>query len=420
MRSDVHSSRRAGGVAIGITAWTLLIAGCSGTAEPGPRPARDALPRALTAQEQEVRSSANAFSFALWQKLNAAPAEQNLFVSPLSASFALGMAMNGAAGQTLAEMRTALQFDGDASLADIDAGYKSLMALLTSLDPVVTMQIANSVWYRNTFTFNQSFLDVASSSFDAAVTPLDFNDAAGSMAKINGWVDSKTSHRISAIVDRIEPDDVMFLINAIYFKASWREKFDSGKTANGPFHGVSGDHDVPLMHRESRMAYAETPTYQAVDLPYGDSVFAMTVILPKASSSVDAVAASLTTESWNALTAGFRVAQVDLALPRFKLEWQKSLNDDLRALGMRAAFTDADFTPMSPAGRQLVISEVKQKAFVNVDEEGTEAAAVTSVEIKTVSAAIPMRMHVDHPFIFAIRERLTGTILFMGKVVNLP
>jgi serpin B len=420
MGSEVGWSGRASCTAISVVACALFIVGCSGTAEPGPRPARDALPRALSTQEQEVRSSANAFSFALWRKLNAAPAEKNLFVSPLSASFALGMAMNGAAGETLTEMQAALQFDAGASLADIDAGYKSLMTLLTSLDPVVTMQIANSVWYRNTFAFNKSFLDVASSSFDAAVMPLDFNDAAGSMAKINGWVDSKTNHRISAIVDQIEPDDVMFLINAIYFKAIWREKFDSGKTADAPFHGIGGDHNVPSMHREGLMSYAETPAYQAVDLAYGDSAFAMTVILPKASSSVDEVAASLTSESWSALTAGFRAAQVDLALPRFKLEWEKSLNDDLRALGMRAAFTDADFTPMSPAGRQLVISEVKQKAFVDVNEEGTEAAAVTSVGIKTVSAIIPMRMHVDHPFIFAIRERLTGTLLFMGKVVNLP
>lgn len=417
---EKRSFSRAGRIAVVITACTLFVAGCRGTAEPGPRPARDELPRPLTAQEQQVGGSANAFSFALWQRLNAARSNENIFVSPLSASFALGMAMNGAAGQTLTEMRSALQFGSDAGLTDIDAGYKSLMTLLTSLDPVVTMQIANSIWYRNTFAFNKPFLDVAAGSFDATVTPLDFSDAAGSMAKINGWVDSKTNHRISAIVDRIDPDDVMFLINAIYFKASWREKFDSGMTADAPFHGVAGDHPVPLMHRQGSVSYAETPTYQAVDLAYGDSVFSMTVILPKPSSSVDAVAASLTKESWSALTGSFHVTLVQLALPRFKLEWEKKLNDDLQALGMRAAFSDADFTPMSPAGRQLVISEVKQKAFVDVNEEGTEAAAVTSVGIQVTSMPISVPMRVDRPFIFAIRERLTGTVLFMGKVVSLP
>jgi serpin B len=233
-------------------------------------------------------------------------------------------------------------------------------------------------------------------------------------------VDSKTNHRISAIVDRIDPADVMFLINAIYFKASWREKFDSGMTADAPFHATGGDHTVPLMHREGKMSYAETPTYQAVDLAYGDSVFAMTVILPKPSSTVDAVATSLTSQSWSALTGSFHVTLVELALPRFRLEWEKELNDDLQALGMRAAFSDADFTPMSAAGRQLVISEVKQKAFVDVNEEGTEAAAVTSVGIQVTSMPISVPMRVDRPFIFAIRERLTGTVLFMGKVVSLP
>jgi serpin B len=327
--------------------------------------------------------------------------------------------LNGAAGQTFDEMRSALQFS-NASLADIDAGYKSLIQLLTTLDPSVTMQIANSIWYRNTFPVNKPFLDVATSSFDATVSPLDFGDAAGSLAKINGWVDTKTNHRISSILDAIDRNDVMFLINAIYFKAGWRDKFDPAKTADAPFHGVSGDHSLPLMHRSAEMAYAETSTYQAVDLPYGDSAFTMTVVLPKDGSSVDAVAASLTTDSWNTLTASFRTSLIDLSLPKMKLEWEKSLIPELNALGMHAAFTNADFTPMSPLGNQLYISQVKQKTFVNVDEEGTEAAAVTVVGVTLTSAPLSRTMRVDRPFIFAIRERLTGTVLFMGKIVALP
>jgi serine protease inhibitor len=392
---------------------------CRSTSEPAPRPALAALPRALTSQEEQVRNSANAFSFALWQQLNTGSSGTNVFVSPLSASFALGMTMNGAAGPTLDEMRGALQF-GSMSLADIDAGYKSLLQLLTALDPSVTMQIANSIWYRNTFPVNKPFLDVATSSFDATVSPLDFGDVTGSLAKINGWVDTKTNHRISSILDAIDRNDVMFLINAIYFKAGWRDKFDPAKTVDAPFHGVSGDHSVSLMHRSAQMAYAETPTYQAVDLPYGDSAFTMTVVLPKDGSSVDAVAASLTRDNWNTLTSSFHTSLIDLSLPKMKLEWEKSLIPELNALGMHAAFANADFTPMSPMGNQLYISQVKQKTFVNVDEEGTEAAAVTVVGVTLTSAELPRTMRVDHPFVFAIRERLTGTILFIGKVVNLP
>jgi serine protease inhibitor len=329
------------------------------------------------------------------------------------------MTLNGAAGTTLDEMRSALQFGGT-SVGDIDAGYKSLMQLLTTLDPAVTMQIANSIWYRNTFTVNKPFIDVVTSSFDASVTALDFQDAPGSLARINGWVDTKTNHKITSILDDIPADAMMYLINAIYFKANWRAKFDPAKTTTDPFHGLHGDHTVQLMHRNDHIAFTETATYQAVDLPYGDSSFTMTVILPKQSSNVNDVAASFTAATWNTLASSFSSSMIDLALPKMKLEWTASLNPSLKALGMHAAFSNADFTPLSPAGNQLVISEVKQKAYVNVDEEGTEAAAVTSVGIVATSAPIPRVMRVDRPFMFAIRERLSGTVLFIGKVVDLP
>lgn len=398
----------------------LLVAGCGGgVADPGPRPARNELPRPLSTQEQQVASSANAFSFALWQKLNGSSSPVNIFVSPLSASFSLGMTLNGAAGQTLDEMRAALQL-GTTSVADIDAGYKSLIALLTSLDPAVTIDIANSIWYRNTFTVNKSFTDAVTASFGATVEPLAFNDVNGSLARINGWVDTRTNHKIQSILDGIDPNDVMFLINAIYFKAGWRDKFDPSKTLTEPFHGASGDHTVSLMHRNAKMPYAETATYQAVDLAYGDSAFSMTVLLPKSGTTVDALATSLTAASWATLSASFNTALVDLALPKMRIEWEKSLIPELQALGMNAPFINADFTPMSPAGRQLVISQVRQKAFVDVNEEGTEAAAVTVTGVTVTSAPIAREMRVDRPFIFAIRERLTGTVLFMGKVVSLP
>ena len=383
-----------------------------------PAPARTTLPRSLTDGERSVLSATKAFSFSLWRAINAAEKDSNVFVSPLSASFSLGMAMNGAANQTLDQMRSALQFGG-ASISDIDAGYKSLIGLLTSLDPTVTMTVANSIWYRKDFAFNQSFLDDGANYFGAAIKPLDFNDAAGSLSAINGWVNAQTNGKIPSIIDQIEPANVMFLINAIYFKGSWRTKFDANLTVTAPFHAPSGDQSARLMHREGKMSYTETSAFQAVDLPYGDSAFTMTVVLPKQGSTVESLASSLDASVLQAVTNNLRTAEVDLFMPKVKISFARGLIPDLKTLGMLAPFTDgADFTRMSTRGRELYISQVKHKAYVDINEEGTEAAAVTSTGISVTSAPMTTTMRVDRPFMFVIRERLSGTVLFMGKVVS--
>jgi len=419
---SVSLRRRA--LALGLLAAPLAFACSSDPSAPQPKTdapaARTSLPRALTTAEQDVLAASNAFTFALWRQVNKSQNDTNVFVSPLSASFALGMTLNGAAGTTYDEMHSALQY-GHTSLADIDAGYKSLIGLLASIDPSVTMQIANSIWYRNTFPFKQTFLDTGHSSFDATITPLDFTKTAQSLSTINGWVTDKTNGRITSILDRITDDDVMFLINAIYFKANWRSKFDPALTQAAPFHGVGGDQQASLMHKEDKIGYARGTGYQAVDLPYGDSTFTMTVILPDAGTTVESVAASLDANAWASLTNGFRTALVDLALPKLKLEWKRDLIPDLQGLGMHTPFTNsADFTGMSTLGTQLLISSVQQKTFVQVDEEGTQAAAVTSVGITVTSAPVPVAFRVDRPYIFAIRERLSGTVLFMGKIIRMP
>ena len=383
-----------------------------------PTPARTTLPRNLTDGERSVLSATNAFSFALWKQINTAQKDSNVFVSPLSASFSLGMALNGAANQTLDQMRSALQFGG-APLSDINNGYKSLVGLLTSLDPTVTMTVANSIWYRKDFPFNQSFLDDGANYFGASIKPLDFNDVSGSLSAINGWVNTQTKGKIPSIVDQIDPSNVMFLINAIYFKGSWRTKFDANLTATAPFHAVRGDESARLMHREGKMSYTETSAFQAVDLPYGDSAFTMTVILPKTGSTVESLAASLDASVLGTLTSNLRTTFVDLFMPKVKISFARSLIPDLQGLGMSVPFTDgADFTRMSTRGRELYISQVKHKAYVDINEEGTEAAAVTSTGVSVTSAPLTTAMRVDRPFVFLIRERLSGTVLFMGKVVS--
>jgi serpin B len=414
---------------VGLTAMAALplLLGCGGAngdpASPNRGAARTALPRALTGAEQNVLTAANAFSFGLWKTINQAQRDSNVFVSPLSASFALGLTMNGASGQTYDEMRSALRFGG-ASLASIDSGYKSLIALLTSLDPTTTMQIANAIFYRNGLPFNQSFLTDASTWFDAQVQAQDFTNTQATLSAVNGWVSAKTNGRIPTVLQQVKPNDVMYLLNAIYFKGAWRDKFDPALTRDAPFHPATGsDQPAKLMSRQEKMAYAETDAFQAVDLAYGDSAFTMTVLLPKSGHTVESVAASLTPESWSSLTSSFRTQLVALSLPKVTFSWKRALVDDMKALGMRAAFVPdgADFTRMSSSmGTQLYISLLQQNTFVAIDEEGTEAAAVTIVGIGLTSAPLVTTMRVDRPYIFVIRERLSGTVLFMGKIARMP
>jgi serpin B len=318
-------------------------------------------------------------------------------------------------------MRRALQF-GTTSLSDINAGYKSLIGLLVGLDPAVTTSIANSIWYRNDFAFHQTFFDTVSKYFNAEVAGLDFTNQPASLAAINGWVNANTAGKIPTILDAIPGNAVMYLINAIYFNGRWREKFDATKTTSESFRRAGGVDPMRLMHRTGDMGYAESPTWQAVDLPYGNSAFTMTVVLPKETSDVETVAASLNPSTWNALTAALSEREVELSLPRLRMSYERTLNDDLKSLGMVIPFIGdaADFTGMSPNGHHLYISNVKQKAFVDIHEEGTEAAAATSVEIGVTSAPIIPVVRVDRPYIFVLRERLSGTILFMGKVTRIP
>ena len=398
----------------------LFTLACNSPGEPGGSPAElKELPRQLTAAEQKLIGAGNAFAFDLLREINTTQRSENVFISPLSASMALGMTMNGANGTTFDAMRSALRL-GTASREDINAGYNSLITLLRGLDKATDFRIANSIWYEKTFPFHASFITESQNFFDAKVAALDFGDPAA-VNTINSWVNEATNKKIPTIIDTIDDDMVMFLINAIYFKGTWRSQFDKSKTTDAPFFALDGSSAaVPLMTQTSSLAAATGNNYTAVDLPYGNSAFSMTVVLPNKGTDINAFAEAMTLEKWQALDATFNVRETTLFLPRFKLEWKRKLNPDLEKLGMGIAFSDgfADFTRMSPMGNNLVIDEVIQKTFVDVNEEGTEAAAVTSVGVGVTSAPAPIR--VDRPFMFAIREKLSGTILFVGKIVKLP
>jgi len=374
--------------------------------------------RELTPLEKRLVESDNKFGLKLFREVIHAEVDKtkNVFISPLSVSMALGMTLNGANGSTREAMQETLELVG-LTTEEINQSYKSLIELLVQLDPMVKFQIANSIWHRDDYTFRQEFIDLNKTFFNAIVRALDFGDP-GAKDIINGWVKENTNNLIDKIIDEISRDHVMFLINAIYFKGDWTSQFDPANTADDFFTTLDGSTmRCKMMHQQHDFSYLENASFQAIDLPYGDAGFSMTILLPRIRTQIDSLIAQLTSENWAAWIGGFSIKTVELAMPKFTTQYEIKLNDALAALGMGVAFTDlADFTKMyAPGG--LAIDEVKHKTFVKVDEEGTEAAAVTSVGIIRDSLPEIISMRIDHPFVFSIRENRSNTILFIGKIV---
>ncbi len=356
------------------------------------------------------------FAFDMFKRVNAAESSaKNVFVSPLSLHVALGMILNGANGQTQQEIQKALKLDAQ-TLSEANQTYQNLMDNLPGLDPQVTLGLANSVWYRNTFQVATSFQDVLKSTFKATVSPLDFNNPS-SVNTINAWANEQTKGRIPKVLDQIQPDNVLFLLNALYFKGNWASKFDPQATQDTPFTLANGQQVTVRMMRANRtIRRSFRPGYTAYELPYGSGNYAMTILLPAPTSSADALIQSLTTDDWNQVQKTMVDGKVDFGLPKFTFSYETTLNSVLAGMGMPTAFTDrADFTRIN-AGGGVLLSFVKQNAFVAVDESGTEAAAVTTGGFSTTSIQFPDLC--DRPFVVVIHEKTSGVVLFMGKIAN--
>ena len=362
------------------------------------------------------------FGFKLYSQLLRESAEKNIFVSPSSVALCLTMAYNGAGGATRAAMARALETEG-LSLDELNRAYAGFRAALENPDAKVKLQIANSLWARQGAPFKPDFLQRTRDYFGARVTALNFDDPAAP-ATINQWVSEKTNGKIDKIVDQIDANSVLFLINAIYFKGAWEKTFDKAKTREQDFTLVGGTKRVPMMSQSGNYAYLESSDFQAVSLPYGGGRVSFYVFLPSPSSSLAAFEKSLNESSWQQWMDQFRATDGDISLPRFRVTYEASLNDALKAMGMGVAFdpAQADFSGMMDTSDQRVyISRVKHKTFAEVNEEGTEAAAVTSTEMRTTSMQAPrrrFRMIVDRPFFCAIRDNTSGTILFMGSIYD--
>lgn len=394
----------------------LLLAACgNGTGPSGGQPEPlSALPRTLTTLERNAIRASNSFGLTLLRETAERHRGENVILSPLSASIALGMAYAGADGATADSMRHTLGW-GSTSRADLLAGYRDLPTLLSTLDPRVTFTSANALWVKNTFPVLPAYTQEMQQLFSADVRSGDFGPAT--VADMNRWASEKTNGKIPKVVETLGPELVAVLMNALYFKGDWRDQFDVARTRSVPFTTSAGERpSVPTMHRTATMAYTRAGGAQWVELPYGNTAYVMTLVLPESGTSLPAWLAGLDGATFTSLAQGMRSAEVDLALPKFRLAVDYQLRDPLDAMGMRIAFDPrtANFSRIGPG--ELYISYVKQDVFIDVNEVGTEAAAVTQVGVGVTS--VPQReiVHLDRPFAFFLRERLSGTILFAGII----
>jgi serpin B len=405
-----------------LSAALLLVAlvGCDATEPDVPT---DPTPIELSPLAASLVGQSNDFGTALFAEV-AAGDDANLMLSPLSASVALTMLLNGADGETYDQIHEMLGYAPGMDLDAVNAAYESLREQLLAADPNVQFTLANAVFYDRAYAagapLKAPFLDAMRGPFDARVEALDFG-APSALDAVNGWADESTNGKVPTVLDQIDPDLVMFLLNALYFKGEWSDSFDEDQTAPADFRLASGETiRVPTMSGEVQGLTVRGDGYQALELAYGRRNFSFVALMPDDGTALPDFARQLAGGLWTDATAQLDAlsewGEVTVRLPRFTFETAKKLNDPLKALGMVDAFTDgADLTRIAEDDR-LYVSFVKQDSFVEVNEEGTEAAAVTTVAVGVESAG-PF-FAADRPFVFAIRERTTNTLLFIGQVAD--
>ncbi|MDO9257761.1 MAG: serpin family protein [Bacteroidales bacterium] len=376
----------------------------------------------LTEKQKQLINTSNAFGFEFFKKVTEiSGAETNMMVSPLSVSMALGMTRNGAANGTLEAMTNTLGFAGMSDTA-INESYKYIIETFSGLDPKVKLQIANSIWYHNAFNVEQAFIQANQQYFDASVTPLDFSSPTA-VQLINDWVNEKTNMLIPKVIDEIPAEAVMYLINAVYFKGQWKYQFEKDKTEQKSFYLYNGTElQVASMTQHETLPFYSGSGFTAVELPYNQGNYVMSILLPDAGKTVSDVITQLSQANWNTWSTQFSHKDIQLQLPKFKYEYnEKQMKPILSDMGMGVAFdpNNADFTRINSDGG-LYISRVIHKTYIETNEEGTEAAAVTAVEVGVTSVGPDQTYYftINRPFVYFIQEKSTGTILFIGTVMN--
>ncbi|MFH1120842.1 MAG: serpin family protein [Bacteroidota bacterium] len=394
-----------------LSAAILLSAGCSKDVPSGPK---DPKPVNLTEKAKQIISKSNGFGVDLFRE-TALAENGNLMLSPLSASAALSMLLNGSENETFNQIRDMLGYDS-LTIGEINDTYQSLVGQLLTIDPEINLALANAVWYRQGFEVKSPFLERLESAYEARTASLDFSDPSA-VNTINKWASDNTNGKIEKVLEEISPDAVMFLMNALYFKGQWTYQFDPSLTVPVLFYPENGEAvNVPMMKGNFPHRIYSDNLSTTIELNYGQQNFAMDIIVP--AGTLGSFLPDFTGDTWQTITAGLDAVttpqSAELIIPRFKFGYEKYLNDQLQVLGMTDAFNPslADLSGISD--ENIFVSFVKQNTFVDVNEEGTEAAAVTTIGIELTS--MPEPFIVDKPFIFAIRERMSNTVLFIGKV----
>jgi len=388
---------------------------------------RDLTPDIQAADISTLNTGNRAFALDLYQAVRSD--NGNLFFSPYSISLALAMTYGGARSTTAQQMDDTLHF----SLPDeqIHAGFNALNLELanraeeTDVSPGFKLNIANSAWIQYDRPIEQDYLDLLAENYAASLYLTDYaSDPDGSRQAINDWVSQETEGKIEDLVPAGAIDIMtrLVLANAIYFNAAWQNTFSQDLTENAPFYLIDGTQvSVPMMTQLGPKSYGYTAgeNYKAVELPYSDGQLSMVIMMPN-DGDFEVFEANLTTESLAEILGNLRNHQVELKMPKFRIESEFGLSNALQQMGMSAAFDpqSADFSGIDGT-KDLFISDVVHKAFVDVDEEGTEAAAATAVIIGVTSMPVTeLQLTIDHPFIFLIQDKPTGTILFLGRVLN--
>lgn len=373
----------------------------------------------INSQHKSLVQSSNSFGIELLKAVhNEEEPDKNIIISPLSVSTALSMVLNGAVEATKSAIFEALKVT-NTDLEQNNQTYRDLIDFLPNVDNLVETNIANSIWYEQNFNVLPEFLEVNQTYFDAEIQGLDFSNPS-TKDVINQWVANATQQKIESIIEEISPDHVMFLINAIYFNAPWTKKFKKELTSSQPFYLDNGSTtSVDMMYSaEIEFDYFQNSEVELISLPYGNKDYHFTIILPNQDVGIQNLVSNFTLSQWNTWRGNLTTQNsFELRLPKFELDYGVELNIPLTEMGMGLAFAPgmADFSKISTAG-QLFISEVVHKTYMKVDEEGTEAAAATSVGVGVTSA--PPAIVINRPFLLLIHEQKTGAILFMGKIMN--
>ena len=375
-------------------------------------------PLELTTKSAEFVQQGHKFAFEFIDRVDAS-ADKDYIISPLSMQFLLGMVLDGAKGETSDEICDVLGY-GKGEKEEVDKYSLSMLEQLPKMDRKTKLSLANALFSDKNFPVLDSYKSNVGKYYKAEIASLDFSSASA-LKTINGWASKKTNKMIPKVLDSVSPDRPVILMNALYFKGEWTNTFKKSSTSDETFTNEAGVESKVKMMKESSKTYKylDSDIYQAVSMPYGNGAFSMVVFLPKKGYKVADVIDAVKASDWNSLLQKMQYESLSLWFPKFETKYEIVLNDILSAMGMPKAFNGslADFSALSNI--PLALALVKQDAIIKVDEEGTEAAAVSIAVFEKTSAGGPeFSFHADHPFLYLITESSTGAILFAGKYSN--